>query len=118
MSQHFARHIGVGAAFLAIYILWGSTYLAVALGLGSIPPFLLMGLRSLGGGLVLLAWSGRQAGVLSGQTWLHAGACGLLFFVGCHGVLAYAQVRVPSGIAAIMLATIPFWITLINFVFP
>src|ERR1700676_1331777 len=118
MSQHFSRQARLAAAFLAIYILWGSTYLAVALGLESIPPFLLMGLRSLAGGLVLLAWSGRQAGVLSGQAWLHAGACGLLFFVGCHGVLAYAQVRVPSGIAAIMLATIPFWITPINFVFP
>lgn len=118
MTQHFSRHVGVGAAFLAIYILWGSTYLAVALGLESIPPFLLMGLRSLGGGLVLLAWSGRKTGVRSGQAWLHAGVCGLLFFVGCHGVLAYAQVQVPSGIAAIMLATIPFWITLINLVFP
>jgi drug/metabolite transporter (DMT)-like permease len=118
MSQHYSRQVCVGAAFLAIYILWGSTYLAVALGLESIPPFLLMGLRSLCGGLVLLAWSGRKTGVRSGQAWLHAGACGLFFFVGCHGVLAYAQVRVPSGIAAIMLATIPFWITLINFVFP
>ena len=88
MSRHFSRQARLAAAFLAIYILWGSTYLAVALGLESIPPFLLMGLRSLAGGLVLLAWSGRQAGVLSGQTWLHAGACGLLFFVGCHGVLA------------------------------
>ena len=47
-----------------------------------------------------------------------AALCGLLFFVGCHGVLAFAQQRVPSGVAAIILATIPFWILLIDFTFP
>ena len=118
MARTFHRQACVGAAFLAIYALWGSTYLAVALGLKSIPPLLLMGLRSLCGGLVLLAWSKYQGATLSGRAWLHAGACGLFFFVGCHGVLALAQQWVPSGIAAIMLATIPFWIALFNFVAP
>jgi len=118
MTHNFYRQAGVGAAFLAIYVLWGSTYLAVALGLKSIPPLLLMGLRSIGGGLVLLVWAGHLSAALSGRAWLHAGACGLFFFVGCHGVLAYAQQWVSSSIAAIMLATIPFWITLINLVAP
>src|SRR6202011_6348905 len=49
---------------------------------------------------------------------LHGGAFGFVLFVLCEGVLVFAQLRVPSGIAAIMLATIPFWISLINFVFP
>src|SRR4051812_22985910 len=100
-TMNFHRQACVGAAFLAIYALWGSTYLAVALGLETIPPLLLMGLRSIGGGLVLLAWSMHQGAALPGRAWLHAGACGLFFFVGCHGVLAYAQQWVPSGIAAI-----------------
>lgn len=52
------------------------------------------------------------------RSWLTAGACGLLFFVGCHGVLAFAQQRVPSSEAAIVLATIPFWIAIIGVVIP
>jgi drug/metabolite transporter (DMT)-like permease len=54
-------------------------------------------------------WPGARA-------WVHAAICGLLFFLGCHGVLAYAEKQVPSGVAAIVLATIPFWIVLLNLV--
>jgi drug/metabolite transporter (DMT)-like permease len=106
------------AAFAAIYVLWGSTYLAVAVAVTSIPPFLLMGSRSLAGGLVLFLYAKRNGASAPVRSWLIAGACGLLFFVGCHGVLAFAQQRVPSGVAAIILATIPFWIALIGFVIP
>jgi drug/metabolite transporter (DMT)-like permease len=113
-----ARRFLIVGSFTAIYLLWGSTYFAIALGLKTIPPFMLMGVRSLCGGLVLIALSGRELIHLSRRTWLNAGLCGLLFFVGCHGVLASAQQTVPSGIAAIVLATIPFWILLIDFVVP
>jgi drug/metabolite transporter (DMT)-like permease len=111
--------IGIIAAFAAIYLLWGSTYLAVAVALRSMPPFLLMGTRSAVGGLILLACaklSGGSLGTL--KSWVTATICGLLFFVGCHGVLAYAQQRVPSGLAAVLLATIPFWIVLLKAVLP
>jgi drug/metabolite transporter (DMT)-like permease len=107
----------VPAAFAAIYILWGSTYLAIALALPSIPPLLLMASRSLAGGLILFAYA-RWQGTAMPASWLIAGVCGLLFFVGCHGVLALAQQRVPSGVAGIILATIPFWIALIGLVWP
>ncbi|WP_409191600.1 EamA family transporter [Bradyrhizobium sp. RDM4] len=112
------RKFLVISSFAAIYLLWGSTYLAIALGLKSIPPFILMALRSFCGGIVLLAVSGREIASASLGTWLQAGLCGLLFFVGCHGVLAFAQQSVPSGVAAIVLAIIPFWILLIDLVFP
>jgi drug/metabolite transporter (DMT)-like permease len=107
------------AAVAAVYVLWGSTYLAVALGLRSIPPLMLMGARSLLGGAILLAiaW-GRGRTLPSVRAWPLAALAGLLLFVGCHGTLAYAQQRVPSGLAAVMLATIPFWIVLINLVVP
>jgi drug/metabolite transporter (DMT)-like permease len=116
------------AAFAAIYLIWGSTYLAIALGVESIPPFLLMGLRSVIGGALLFGWArsrsvepGRSAprreDALTARAWAHAAICGLLFFLGCHGVLAYAEKRVPSGVAAIVLATIPFWIVLLKLVF-
>ncbi|MFQ3456139.1 EamA family transporter [Bradyrhizobium sp. UFLA01-814] len=113
-----SKRLLIVGAFAAIYLLWGSTYFAIALGLKSIPPFLLMGLRSLGGGLILIALNGADVTRVSRWNWLTAALCGVLFFVGCHGVLAYAQQSVPSGIAAIMLATIPFWVLLIDFLYP
>jgi drug/metabolite transporter (DMT)-like permease len=115
MSRRLALIIG---CFLAIYLLWGSTYLAIALGLKSIPPFALMGTRSIGGGMILLALSWREVANIPAAAWANAAICGLLFFLGCHGILAYAQQVVPSGIAAIMLATIPFWVVLLEFVVP
>ena len=113
-----SRRFLVIGSFAAIYLLWGSTYFAITLGLKSIPPFLLMALRSFCGGVVLLAMSGRQVASVPLRTWVNASLCGLLFFVGCHGVLAFAQQSVPSGVAAIVLATIPFWILLIDVLFP
>jgi drug/metabolite transporter (DMT)-like permease len=114
----FRRPVVVVACFLAIYLLWGSTYLAIAFGLKSIPPFMLMGARSVGGGIILLALSWHDVADVSARAWANAIMCGLLFFLGCHGVLAYAQQTVPSGIAAILLATIPFWVVLLEFVVP
>ncbi|MGV7214191.1 EamA family transporter [Bradyrhizobium sp. UFLA05-112] len=113
-----SRRFLVIGSFAAIYLLWGSTYFAITLGLQSIPPFLLMALRSFCGGIVLLGLMGREVAGTSLQTWLQACLCGLLFFVGCHGVLAFAQQSVPSGVAAIVLATIPFWLLLIDVLFP
>lgn len=113
-----SRRFFILGSFAAIYLLWGSTYFAITLGLESIPPFLLMALRSFCGGIALLAMSGGQVASVSSQAWARASLCGLLFFVGCHGVLAYAQQSIPSGAAAIVLATIPFWILLIDVLFP
>jgi len=105
----------LAAAFAAIYLLWGGTYLAIALGLQSIPPFLLVGSRSILAGAVLFAFSQLQGLVVRPwRDWSHAAISGVLLFVGCHGALAYAQRFVPSGLSAIILATIPFWIVLIN----
>jgi drug/metabolite transporter (DMT)-like permease len=105
-------------AFALIYVVWGSTYLAVALALRSIPPFLLMGSRSILGGCVLLlaAWAIGQE--IRAWMWARAAACGVFLFVGCHGTMAYAQQRVPSSITAVLLATIPFWIAVINALVP
>jgi drug/metabolite transporter (DMT)-like permease len=106
-------------AFSAVYLVWGSTYLAVAVGLRSFPPMVLMGARCLAGGLVLLVWGMlRKQFLPSPPLLLRGAACGLFFFVGCHGALAIAQQHVPSGIAAVILATIPFWIATLRFLIP
>jgi drug/metabolite transporter (DMT)-like permease len=105
----------LAAALGSIYLLWGGTYLAIALGLQSIPPFLLIASRSLLGGVVLFAVTLIQRSAPRPmRDWLHAAVSGVLLFVGCHGALAYAQRVVPSGLSAIILATIPFWMILIN----
>jgi drug/metabolite transporter (DMT)-like permease len=105
------------AAFAAVYVLWGSTYLAIALAVQSIPPFLMIGVRSIAAGAILLGLARFESpGLPSARAWASAAASGVLLFGGCHGTLAYAEKYVPSGLAAVMLATIPFWIVLIKFV--
>lgn len=106
------------AAFAAIYVVWGSTYLAVAVTVKSIPPFALMGIRSILAGTVLLAVALLRREKPSWYDWRLAAASGLLLFVGCHGLMAVAQTRVASGVAAIMLATVPFWIVLCKLILP
>jgi drug/metabolite transporter (DMT)-like permease len=106
------------AAFAAIYVLWGGTYLAIALGLHGIPAFLLMGSRAVLAGSALLALSYFwDLPLLSANDWLRASIGGILLFAGCHGSLGYAQRVVPSGISAVVLATIPFWMVLLQRVF-
>jgi drug/metabolite transporter (DMT)-like permease len=117
-----ASRIGRGPvilAFATIYAIWGSTYLALALALQSLPPFLLVGARSVAGGLILLGIEQSRGGALPRPgAWMPAALGGLLLFVGCHGSLAYAQQYVPSGLAAVMIATVPFWFVLLNFALP
>jgi drug/metabolite transporter (DMT)-like permease len=115
MAHQVGRSPAV-AAFAAVYVIWGSTYLALALALASMPPLLLTGARSVSAGAILLGIQRlRSSGLPSARAWGFAAVVGVLMFVGCHGTLAYAQQYVPSGLAAVMLATIPFWIVLLNF---
>lgn len=101
-------------AFAAIYLLWGSNFLAIRYAAEAMPPFLMMAVRSLIAGTLLYAWArGRGAAPAPGQ-WRAAALVGTLLFLGCHGLLGWAQQTVPSGVAALVLATIPVWMTLID----
>lgn len=107
-----ARLLG---AFFLIYIVWGSNFLAIRWAVETVPPFLLMGVRSLLAGCCLCAWA-RLTGSErpTPQHWRAALPIGLLLFLGCHGLLAWAEQRVSSGNAALCLATIPVWMTLLD----
>ena len=100
-------------AFAIIYFVWGATYLAVRVGVREVPPFLYAAMRFVIAGLVLYAWMlARGERSPSGREWLSAFLLAVLIFVLDYGLLFWAEQRVPSGIAAVMLATIPAFMAL------
>src|SRR3984885_10240606 len=105
-------------AFAIIYFVWGSTFLAIRVGVREVPPFLLAGMRFTVAGLVLFGWL-RLTGTPSPRRreWLAATFLGTLIFLLDYGCLFWAEQRVPSGIAAVVLATIPVFITLMEIIF-
>src|SRR5579863_5242211 len=105
-------------AFAIIYFVWGSTFLAIRVGVREVPPFLLAGMRFLIAGLVLYGWM-RARGTASPtlREWGAASFLALLIFVFDYGLLFWAEQRVPSGIAAVMMATIPVFMSLGEIIF-
>jgi drug/metabolite transporter (DMT)-like permease len=101
------------AAFAIIYFVWGSTFLAIRISVHEIPPLLCAALRFLIAGLALyLFMLFRREPSPTRRQWLGAFVMALLIFVGDYGLLFWAEQRVPSGIAAVMLATIPAFMAL------
>lgn len=100
-------------AFAIIYFVWGSTFLAIRIGVREVSPFLLAAMRFLVAGLVLYGWllvKGEHSP--SVRQWMSAFLLAVLIFVLDYGLLFWAEQRVPSGIAAVMMATIPVFMTL------
>ena len=104
-------------AFLAIYLIWGSTYYAIRVAVDSIPPLAMMGARCLAAGLILYCWSRRTAPAPDGAAWRAALVAGGFLFLLSHGSLAWAEQRVASGEAALLGATTPLWLTLVDWRF-
>jgi len=100
-------------AFAAIFIIWGSTYLAIKYAVAEIPPLLTAGLRHLIAGTVLLAWAHAKGLRASGVEWRHSLVVGVLFFLIGHGTLHWAEQIVPSGLSALLVATEPVWIAIL-----
>ena len=91
------------AAYAAIYLIWGSTFLAIGLAVRSIPPLLMMGVRCSAAGILLLAWAAARREPSAPRDWAHAAVAGTLMFAGAYGTLAWAEQEVASGIAALLL---------------
>jgi drug/metabolite transporter (DMT)-like permease len=105
-------------AFAIIYLVWGSTYLAIRVGVREMPPFLMAGIRFTIAGLALYGWM-RLSGVPSPSwiEWRGATILGTLMFLIDYACLFWAEQRVPSGVSAVILATIPVCITLLEIIF-
>ena len=116
VSQAKARNsrFEVLAGFAAIYLIWGSTYLGIRYAVETIPPLLMMGIRHTTAGLLVYAWA-RSRGAVAPQLrhWRYAATAGLFLFVAGHGVLAWAEQKSPSGLAALLCATLPLWTVLV-----
>jgi drug/metabolite transporter (DMT)-like permease len=104
-------------AFAIIYFVWGSTFLAIRVGVLLVPPFLFAGMRFSTAGLALYLWM-RVRGTPSPtrREWASVALLAVLIFVLDYGLVFWAEQRVPSGIAAVMLATIPVFMALAEIV--
>jgi drug/metabolite transporter (DMT)-like permease len=102
-----------------VYIVWGSTYLAIRFAVETIPPFLLAGVRFLIAGIILFVWR-RLAGDRPPVRieWRSAVIIGFFLLVGGNGCLTWAEQRVPSGIAALMIGSAPLWMVVLDAIRP
>jgi drug/metabolite transporter (DMT)-like permease len=102
-------------AFAAVYVIWGSTYLGIKIAIETVPPFLMAGTRFIIAGALLYLWSRRHsAGPPTAAQWRSAAIIGALLFLGGNGALTWAEERVDSGLASLLLASIPLWMVLIG----
>jgi drug/metabolite transporter (DMT)-like permease len=100
-------------AFFAVYVIWGSTYLAIREAVATIPPLMTAGVRHLAAGLILFAWTRRSKARITSAEWRSSVVLAVMFFLVGHGTLHWAERTVPSGVAALLYATEPLWIALL-----
>src|SRR5712692_10432472 len=99
-------------AFLAIHLVWGSTYLAIRFAIETIPPLVTVGVRQLTAGSLLLFWCLIKGQRPTWQQWRASAIIGVFFFLIGHGTLHWAEQRVPSGLCAVIIASEPRWVFL------
>ena len=111
-SSRRASTLNVWLALGIVYVVWGSTYLAIAIAVETLPPLLYSGVRFSLAGLVLAAWLAfRRIDLrISRRELAGAGAVGILMLAGGNGLVSLAERTVPSGVAALIVASIPLWI--------
>src|SRR5438270_879393 len=97
-------------AFAAIYVIWGSTYLAIRYAVETIPPLVTAGIRHTVAGGILLAWAYARGYRAKREHWIAGAIVGAFFFLVGHGTLHWAEQHVASGLAALLIATEPMFI--------
>ena len=112
-AAHRAETIKLALAFAAIYVIWGSTYLAIRYAVETIPPLVTAGVRHSVAGGILLAWAWARGFRPKREHWAAGLVVGALFFLIGHGSLHWAEQYVGSGLAALLIATEPMFILLL-----
>jgi len=110
VGQSRSESVKIALAFAAIYLVWGSTYLAIRYAVETIPPLVAAGIRHTVAGGVLLAWACLRGYRPRREHWIAGIALGALFFLVGHGTLHWAEQHVASGLAALLIATEPMFI--------
>ena len=118
-TSHSASRIKLLSAFAAVYFVWGSTYLFIHFALRELPPFVLAASRFLVAGTILYSWChllGAPRPTI--RQWRAATVTGGLFFLCGNGAVVWSQQRLPSGIAALLVAIVPLWVVLLEWLRP
>jgi drug/metabolite transporter (DMT)-like permease len=107
-------------AFAIIYLIWGSTFLGILFAIETLPPFLMASSRFLVAGSLLYAWTrvANGAAAPSRAEWRATAVLGLLLLVGGNGLLVWSEQRIPSGVAALFVGTVPCFMALIDWLRP
>ena len=116
-----SRRPPIWIGLLILYLVWGSTYLGIAIAVDTIPPFLMAATRFLIAGFVLVAWSAarerRSLALPSAREWRDSAIVGALLLGGGMGMVAFGEQTVPSGITALLIAMMPVWVAIIGRIF-
>jgi drug/metabolite transporter (DMT)-like permease len=106
-----ASRASIAIAFAIVYVVWGSTYLAIRYAIETLPPFLMAGARFIVAGLIVYAWVAWREGAPrpTAAEWKQSAIVGAFLLLGGNGAVVWAEQRVPSGIAALLVATLALW---------
>ncbi|HEY2731222.1 MAG TPA: EamA family transporter [Polyangia bacterium] len=118
--EHFQKHrLTMVLAFAAVYVIWGSTYLAIRVGVRSVPPLLLSGCRFVGAGGLLYAFlRARGTRTPTPAEWGHAAVAGLLMLTAGNGLVTWAEKQVPSNLTALLVAAVPLDMAMLDWARP
>jgi drug/metabolite transporter (DMT)-like permease len=111
--------LAVTTAFAAVYIVWGATYLAIRMGVATLPPFLMAAARFLVAGALLLGWTWLRGATLpTARQWRNSAITGSLLLLGGNGLVCWAEQTVNSSLAALIIAASPMWFALFEWARP
>jgi drug/metabolite transporter (DMT)-like permease len=116
LSRRTGLSVPVLGALAIVYVVWGSTYLGIKIGLEGFPPMLLGATRFLVAGAALYAWTGRRGRGARPtlRQWAAAAFAGTLMLVGGNGAVTWAEQGIDSGVAALLVATVPLWMAVLG----
>ena len=112
--------LALAAAFAIVYVIWGSTFLAILFAIETLPPFLMASARFIVAGSLLYGWA-RLANGAAAPTrahWRGTAVVGVLLLLGGNGLLVWSEQRIPSGVAALLVGTVPCFMVLIDWLRP
>ena len=118
-GRNYASRTQIIAAFASIYLIWGSTYLAISYAVETIPPFIMGGIRFVVSGAMLYLWARyRGAPIPTRLHWRNAIVAGGFLLLGGNGAVVWAEQFVPSGLTALLVSILPFWLVIIEWARP